>query len=151
MSAHDKDGDVVMDEDVAPEISEEERLAQEKAERKQELNQKAEDFHTEFMANKFTILPGASADKTACSFQFTEEDHTIGNALQYIIMKNPEVEFCGYSIPHPSEAKLNIRIQTYGDITAIEALQKGLDDLVQACDVVKNKFTDAVTDFTSKN
>jgi DNA-directed RNA polymerase subunit L len=29
-------------------------------------------------------------------------------------MKNPDVEFCGYSIPHPSEAKLNLRIQTYG-------------------------------------
>jgi DNA-directed RNA polymerase subunit L len=24
------------------------------------------------------------------------------------------VEFCGYSIPHPSEAKMNIRIQSYG-------------------------------------
>ena len=27
---------------------------------------------------------------------------------------SPQVEFCGYSIPHPSEAKMNVRIQTYG-------------------------------------
>ena len=27
---------------------------------------------------------------------------------------SPDVEFCGYSIPHPSEDKMNIRIQTYG-------------------------------------
>jgi DNA-directed RNA polymerase subunit L len=27
---------------------------------------------------------------------------------------SPDVEFCGYSIPHPSEAKMNLRIQTYG-------------------------------------
>ena len=27
---------------------------------------------------------------------------------------SPEVEFCGYSIPHPSEGKMNMRIQTYG-------------------------------------
>lgn len=27
---------------------------------------------------------------------------------------SPDVEFCGYSIPHPSEAKMNIRIQSYG-------------------------------------
>lgn len=27
---------------------------------------------------------------------------------------SPDVEFCGYSIPHPSEPKLNLRIQTYG-------------------------------------
>lgn len=27
---------------------------------------------------------------------------------------SPDVEFCGYTIPHPSESKMNIRIQTYG-------------------------------------
>lgn len=29
--------------------------------------------------------------------------------------KSPSVEFCGYTIPHPSEAKMNLRIQTYGE------------------------------------
>lgn len=29
-------------------------------------------------------------------------------------MISPDVELCGYSIPHPSETKMNIRIQTYG-------------------------------------
>lgn len=32
---------------------------------------------------------------------------------------SPEVELCGYSIPHPSEAKMNIRIQTYGSLLFI--------------------------------
>lgn len=63
------------------------------------------------------------------------EDHTLGNALRYVIMKkyvqhfgsvklrastltlqSPDVEFCGYSIPHPSDPKMNIRIQTYGKL-----------------------------------
>lgn len=101
-------------------------------------------------------LPGSS--DTAASFEFKKEDHTLGNALRYIIMKkyallslsflpqvslksstlnglskrkgevclykharllttyycSPDVEFCGYSIPHPSEELMNIRIQTYG-------------------------------------
>ena len=30
------------------------------------------------------------------------------------LTNSPEVELCGYSIPHPSEAKMNLRIQTYG-------------------------------------
>lgn len=30
------------------------------------------------------------------------------------IPKSPDVEFCGYSIPHPSEAVLHLRIQTWG-------------------------------------
>jgi len=123
-------------------------------------------------------LPGSS--DTAASFEFTDEDHTLGNALRYIIMKkcvppahfsaifplsfflsrpslpryllrlwerarltihSPNVEFCGYSIPHPSEPKMNIRIQTY-EGTAFEALAKGFDDLADLCDVVLEKFSE---------
>ena len=51
---------------------------------------------------------------TAASFAFEKEDHTLGNALRYLISKNPDVEFVGYSIPHPSEAFMNLRIQTWG-------------------------------------
>lgn len=85
-----------------------------------------------------------SEDGTSASFQIVEEDHTLGNALRYVIMKNPDVEFCGYSIPHPSENLLNIRIQTYGETTAVDALQKGLKDLMDLCDVVESKFTEKI-------
>ncbi|ONH68609.1 DNA-directed RNA polymerases I and III subunit RPAC2 [Cyberlindnera fabianii] len=104
------------------------------------MQDEQEDLDTE----KIKILPGATEDGAAASFQVTEEDHTLGNALRYIIMKNPEVEFCGYSIPHPSEAKLNIRIQTYGNITAVEALHKGLDDLAELCSHIEDKFTEKI-------
>ena len=94
---------------------------------------------------KIRLLPHAtSEDGTMASFQIVDEDHTLGNALRYIIMKNPDVEFCGYSIPHPSENNLNIRIQTYGQYTAVEALQKGLKDLMDLCDVVEDKFTQKI-------
>lgn len=94
--------------------------------------------------NKIVLLPGATNDGFAASFQITDEDHTLGNALRYMIMKNSEVEFCGYSIPHPSENKLNIRIQTYGGITAVEALQKGLDDLSDLCTHIEEEFSTKV-------
>jgi DNA-directed RNA polymerase I and III subunit RPAC2 len=81
------------------------------------------------------ILPGSTS--TAASYEFLKEGHTLGNALRYIIMKkyvilrcypsyclmpifminpkiSPDVEFCAYAIPHPSEDKMNLRIQTYG-------------------------------------
>jgi DNA-directed RNA polymerase I and III subunit RPAC2 len=32
-----------------------------------------------------------------------------------IFAYSPDVEFCGYSIPHPSEAVMNLRIQTWGE------------------------------------
>lgn len=91
---------------------------------------------------KIKLLPQAtSEDGTCASFQIAEEDHTLGNALRYVIMKNKDVEFCGYSIPHPSENLLNIRIQTYGSTTAVDVLQKGLSDLMDLCDAVEDRFT----------
>ncbi|RDL35054.1 RBP11-like subunits of RNA polymerase [Venustampulla echinocandica] len=88
-----------------------------------------------FEEQRIRILPGSLA--TAASFEFQKEDHTLGNALR------PEVEFCGYSIPHPSEEVMNIRIQTYEGTTAVEALEKGFNDLMDLCDVVAEKFVAA--------
>ncbi|KAK9241068.1 DNA-directed RNA polymerase [Lipomyces kononenkoae] len=102
------------------------------------------EFEGEIDPNKIQMLPGASEDGTAASFRILQEDHTLGNALRYMIMKNPNVEFCGYSIPHPSEAAMNLRIQTYGEISAIQALEKGLDDLMELCDHVEDEYRKAV-------
>lgn len=44
----------------------------------------------------------------------SDEDHTLGNALRHVLMQNKEVDFCGYSVPHPSEPKMNLRLQTTG-------------------------------------
>lgn len=111
----------------------------------QQFPEQQEDEEQEFDLDKIKMLPGSSEDGTAASFQVIDEDHTLGNALRYIIMKNPEVEFCGYSIPHPSENKLNIRIQTYGNITAIEALHIGLDNLSELCGSIEEKFVESLT------
>ncbi|KAK7728051.1 RNA polymerase subunit AC19 [Botryosphaeria dothidea] len=97
---------------------------------------------------RIRVLPGS--ENTAASFEFENEDHTLGNALRYIIMKNPSVEFCGYSIPHPSEAKMNLRIQTYDDVSVYDVLEKGLDDLAELCDVVIDKFTVARDEFNAQ-
>lgn len=91
--------------------------------------------------NRIRKLDGST--DTAASFQIDGEDHTLGNALRYLIMKNPEVEFCGYSIPHPSEDKMNIRIQTYDNASAETVLDKGLQDLMDMCDTIETKFREA--------
>jgi len=98
--------------------------------------------------DRIRVLSGAT--ETPASFQFDGEDHTLGNALRYIIHKNPDVEFCGYSIPHPSEAKMNLRIQTYDGVSVYTVLEKGLEDLMAMCDVVEQKFTIARDDFVNK-
>ncbi|PWN52208.1 RBP11-like subunits of RNA polymerase, partial [Violaceomyces palustris] len=79
--------------------------------------------------DKVELLPGYEPDLSAATFCFKAEDHTIGNSLRYMIMKDPRVEFCGYSIPHPSEAKIHLRIQMYNGASALEALRDALDHL----------------------
>ena len=93
---------------------------------------------SQLQSDKIIILN--STDVNTATFSIKDEDHTVGNSLRFMIMKNPEVMFCGYSIPHPSEFKIHIRIQTNGNITALEALLKGLDDLSDLCSVLEDEF-----------
>lgn len=116
------------------------------APQEQEQYQEEDDL-LEMEEKRIVVLPGAT--ETAASFQFEGEGHTLGNALRFSIMKNPQVEFCGYTIPHPSEQKMNLRIQTSDETTATDALQKGLDDLMDLCDVVTDKFTNARNAFNA--
>ncbi len=52
-----------------------------------------------------------AGDLHSATFSFYDEDHTLGNLLRNQIVKNKEVEFCAYSVPHPSEPICNVRIQ----------------------------------------
>lgn len=58
-------------------------------------------------------------------------------------MCSPDVEFCGYSVPHPSESKIMLRIQCREN-PAIEALRSGLDELKRVCDILMEKFSNGV-------
>ena len=44
------------------------------------------------------------------TYSFRDEDHTLGNLLRNQIIKNNAVEFCAYSVPHPSEPIMNVRV-----------------------------------------
>ncbi|PKS09972.1 hypothetical protein jhhlp_004595 [Lomentospora prolificans] len=111
-----------------------------------QVNSQEAEEEAEEEAIRVRILPG-SVDNAA-SFEILDEGHTLGNALRWVIMKNPDVEFCAYTIPHPSEAKMNVRIQTY-EGTAVDALQKGLRDLADIADVVSAEYTNKLEAFKS--
>lgn len=96
------------------------------------------------------VATGKEEDETCQTFVMHDEDHTLGNSLRYMIMKNPDVQFCGYSIPHPSESKINIRIQTYGK-PANEILRKGLKDLNIVCEHVLRTFETSVNEYRRRN
>ncbi|XP_035224420.1 DNA-directed RNA polymerases I and III subunit RPAC2-like [Stegodyphus dumicola] len=100
----------------------------------------------EQVTRRLEVLSTPDNDETCCTFVLKNEDHTLGNALRYVISKNPQVEYCGYSLPHPSICEINFRIQTYG-VPAVEVLKKGLEDLLSLCDHIKSTFDDALNEY----
>lgn len=88
-------------------------------------------------------------DETCRTFIFRGETHTLGNALKCVILQNPSVIFCGYSMPHPAEDQMFLRIQTVEGVSAQDALRKGLNDLKEMCKVTKGKFEEAMQKFNN--
>ena len=89
----------------------------------------------------YTTAVHSDSPKT---FVFVDEDHTLGNSLRYVIMRDPATTFCGYTIPHPSENKMHLRVQTNGK-TAEKALVDGANTLDNMCDTILNKFEEALS------
>ena len=64
------------------------------------------------------------------------------------------MEFCGYSVPHPVEAKMHLRVQTTGislivdfqiaGESATHALIKGLHTFEHICDVIGERYEEAL-------
>lgn len=78
-------------------------------------------------------------DENCLTFVLRDEDHTLGNALRYVLAKNPDVRFCGYSIPHPSENIMNIRVETYNK-PAADLFRKALLDLRAMAEHISSAF-----------
>ncbi|XP_017775527.1 PREDICTED: probable DNA-directed RNA polymerases I and III subunit RPAC2 [Nicrophorus vespilloides] len=85
------------------------------------------------------------------TFVFEQEGHTLGNALRCIISNYKDVEFCGYTVPHPSEDKMHFRIQMCKGGTAIDALKRGLKDLILVCEHTEKQFDEEFLSFSAKN
>eukprot|EP01135_Chromosphaera_perkinsii_P004976 Nk52_evm20s307 gene=Nk52_evmTU20s307 len=100
----------------------------------------------EELDTKIEVVISKDGDDCATVILFNE-DHTMGNALRYMIMKNPCVEFCGYSVPHPSEKKIHIRIQTKDGSPAVACFRKALKQIMDCCDHLNDTLDGAVKDF----
>ena len=82
------------------------------------------------------------------TFLVQKEDHTLGNLLaRYVLSSHPiplnsphpavrqmqhqqHVLFAGYKVPHPLDHSLVLKIQTDRTTTPMEALQRGVDQLI---------------------
>lgn len=78
------------------------------------------------------------------TFVFENEGHTLGNVLKSIICRYSDVQFCGYTVPHPAESIMHLRIQANKNVKAIDVLRRGLEDLEKVCDHTITTFETAM-------
>ncbi|KAM7255798.1 hypothetical protein ACFE04_011539 [Oxalis oulophora] len=89
---------------------------------------------------------GTLEEPSKSTFTLCEEDHTLANCLRFTLNQDPRMSFCGYSIPHPSDAKVNIRLQTTG-APARDVLKDACQNLMLICQQVRTTFDKAVVHF----
>ena len=80
-----------------------------------------------------------SESSTCTTFILHFEDYTLGNALRDVIIKLSKVEFCGYSIPHPSDNIINLRIQSSNESTEM-IFYSGLKNLKDISQLIFSLF-----------
>ncbi|XP_050434691.1 probable DNA-directed RNA polymerases I and III subunit RPAC2 isoform X2 [Adelges cooleyi] len=91
------------------------------------------------------IMP-SELDRT---FVFEDEGHTLGSLLTYVLESFPETDFCAYSIRHPSENRIYVRLKVRPGNSVEDVFKKGIDELNKMFSHVKKTFKKAVTTFES--
>lgn len=89
-------------------------------------------------------------DYFSTTFSIEDEDHTLANSLRFFLNKNPHVALCGYSMPHPSEELVNMRVQTTGEVTATAAVKTACEDLQHVCRHIRSSFKEALGAYKQK-
>ncbi|OMJ87617.1 hypothetical protein SteCoe_10617 [Stentor coeruleus] len=78
--------------------------------------------------------------ENAGTFTIYLEDHTIGNIARMQLLQDDKVRFAGYKAPHPLEHRIQIRIQTNGQITPHQALMDSLSALTMTFKGLQTQF-----------
>uniref|UniRef100_T1GAF9 DNA-directed RNA polymerase RBP11-like dimerisation domain-containing protein n=1 Tax=Megaselia scalaris TaxID=36166 RepID=T1GAF9_MEGSC len=60
------------------------------------------------------------------------------------LLKDPNVLFAGYKIPHPLEHKFVIRIQTTSDYSPHDAFMHAITDLIAELSLFEERFKEAI-------
>lgn len=70
------------------------------------------------------------------------EDHTLGNMVRMQLLRDENVKFAGYQIPHPLEHQLYVRVHTSNNSSPTDAMKGALSDLSAELDLAKRSFDD---------
>jgi len=78
------------------------------------------------------------------------EDHTLGNILRMELLRNKEVLFCGYKVPHPLNHMIEFRLQTVPTTTPELAIKHAIKNLRGECRDMLEQFDKGVAELRKK-
>ena len=73
-------------------------------------------------------------------YNFQGESHTLGNLLQGELLNSKNVEFAGYSVPHPLKDIMKLKIDTKNGVTPDEELNNAKNILDTKFQDLEEKF-----------
>ena len=101
--------------------------------------------------SKVTDAPDSKTENTG-TFTFNKEDHTLGNLLRMQLLRDKEVRFAGYIMPHPLVNRLDLKVMTNdAQKRPKDNLTFAFDDLIEESDNLMKKLDDAVDDWNYRN
>lgn len=72
------------------------------------------------------------------------EGHTLCSLLESVLLEDEEVEFAGYTIPHPLVGKPILRVRTKGNKEPKEALKEALAKIIGRGRKLREEFERAL-------
>ena len=87
----------------------------------------------------------------AGTFFIEKEDHTIGNVLRHQLLRDSNVLFAGYKMPHPLEHRILVKIQTSSDSDPYEAMGRSISILKDNIFNLEQQFEKELDKFKPKD
>jgi len=88
---------------------------------------------------KVTIIPDTKL-KFSTTFQVQKEDHTLGNIIRMQLLRDKDVLFAGYKMPHPLDHSILVKVQTTPQSSPMKALETAIGDLISEISLVEERF-----------
>lgn len=83
--------------------------------------------------------------RDAGTFTFNKEGHTAGELLRMQLLRDHQVQYAGYQLPHPLEHRMLIKVQTTGQTAApVDVLKAAIVDLQGETEALDRGFRDGV-------
>ena len=96
----------------------------------------------ELLTTEKVQLLNQTDDRTCATYSIENEDHTLGNLLRWMLCKDERVELAAYSIPHPSDNRIHLRIQT-SSCPATVVLDDAMTNLIELVDYLETTWETA--------